>query len=270
MTGAIALVDNGATTNCIDINLVRKMSWPLQKLWQPTLAKNADGTNNAGGLIRHKIQLTLHIDGRRIEQDFFTTWLGTWEKVILGHPWLATHNPQINWISREVKLKGDATPCSPTRSPKTPWHQQLFRIHPYRWIVSPHQATRETPWRPKPKKWKMELQPEEFTDEPHQAVANPESSPIPIYDTVPTKRNRWWRRCPSRSRSTESLFNEFIGNADLWETRLIINSPVINSDLPTDITSLLLPISNLSLDEPTHVPELVENMVMVDHDLSGG
>ena len=37
-----------------------------------------------------------------------------------------------------------------------------------------------------------------------------------------------------------------------------------------ELTSLLLPISDLSLDEPACTPELVENMVMADHDLSGG
>ena len=37
-----------------------------------------------------------------------------------------------------------------------------------------------------------------------------------------------------------------------------------------EIASLLLLISNLSLDEPTRAPKLVDNMVMVDHNLSGG
>ena len=37
-----------------------------------------------------------------------------------------------------------------------------------------------------------------------------------------------------------------------------------------EISSLLLLIFDLSLNEPTCKPKLVENMVMVDHDLSGG
>ena len=59
-------------------------------------------------------------------------------------------------------------------------------------------------------------------------------------------------------------------NADPWETRLIENSPEIKPDLSTKITFLLLPISDPSLDKPTCAPELIENMVTVDHDLSGG
>ena len=58
--------------------------------------------------------------------------------------------------------------------------------------------------------------------------------------------------------------------ADPWETRSNNSSPEIKLDLPTEIPSLLLPISNLFLDEPTHMPELTENMVTEDHDLSGG
>ena len=191
------------------------------------------------------------------------------EKVILGHPWLTAYNPHIDWISRKVTLKGDTIPCSPMRSPTPPRYQQLNRIHPYGWIVLPHQAIRETLWRPKPRKWKMELQPEEFIDKPH--LASIKESLIPIYDTVPTKRHRKRRRRrPSRSRSTESLLDESVGNTDPWETRLIINSPEIKLDLPMEIASLLLLISDLSFAELTHVPELVENMVMVDHNLNEG
>ena len=59
-------------------------------------------------------------------------------------------------------------------------------------------------------------------------------------------------------------------NADPWETRSNSKSPEIKPDLPIEIPSLLLPIPDLSLNEPTHTPELTENMVTVDHDLSGG
>ena len=37
-----------------------------------------------------------------------------------------------------------------------------------------------------------------------------------------------------------------------------------------EIPSLLLLIPDLPLDEPAHMPELIENRVTVDHDLSGG
>ena len=72
---ATALVDSGAMICCIDIDFTRRMKWPLKKLWRPTLARNADGSSNAGGLIRSKIWLTFQIDRRTLTQDFFATQL---------------------------------------------------------------------------------------------------------------------------------------------------------------------------------------------------
>lgn len=110
--------------------------------------------------------------------------LGQEEKVILGYPWLTAHNSQIDWISGEIKLKGNTISCLPMGSMKTPQFQQLSRIHSYCWIMLPCQVTRETLWRMNSDKWKLELQPEEFTNEPHQALINQGNSLIPIYDMV--------------------------------------------------------------------------------------
>ena len=103
-TKTIALIDSGAMICCVDLEFTREMKWPLQKLWRPTLARNANGTNNSRGLIRYKIRLTLLIDSKKIEQDFFATRLEK-EKIILGHPWLTIHNPSINWTAGKVTLE---------------------------------------------------------------------------------------------------------------------------------------------------------------------
>ena len=94
-TKTVALIDSGAMICCVNLEFAQEMKWPLQKLWRPTLARNADRTNNSGSLIRYKIRLTLLINGKKIKQDFFTTRLEK-EKVILGHPWLTVHNPRID------------------------------------------------------------------------------------------------------------------------------------------------------------------------------
>ena len=115
----------------------------------------------------------------------------------------------------------------------------------------------------------MELQPEEFTDEPYLANVEPLS---PIHETVPTRRNnrRRRRRQSSWLRSMESLLDEYWTNANPWATRLISNSLEIKLELPMETTSLLLLISDLPHDKPVHTPEINENMVTVDHNLSGG
>ena len=107
----IALIDSGAMICCVDLDFTREMKWPPQKLWRPTLARNANGTNNSGGLIRYKIHLMLLIDGKKIKQDFFATRLEK-EKIILGHPWLTIHNPRIDWTIGKVTLEQETNPCS--------------------------------------------------------------------------------------------------------------------------------------------------------------
>ena len=118
-TETIALIDSGAMICCVNLEFAREMKWPLQKLWRPTLARNADGTNNSGSLIRYKIRLMLLIDGKKIEQDFFTTRLEK-EKIILGHPWLTIHNLSINWTTGKVTLEQGTSPCSSPRPTTTP------------------------------------------------------------------------------------------------------------------------------------------------------
>ena len=107
----IALIDSGAMICCVDLDFTREMKWPPQKLWRPTLARNANGTNNSGGLIRYKIHLMLLIDGKKIKQDFFATRLEK-EKIILGHPWLTIHNLRIDWTIGKVTLEQETNPCS--------------------------------------------------------------------------------------------------------------------------------------------------------------
>ena len=145
-TETVALIDSGAMICCIDLEFAREMKWPLQKLWRPTLAKNANGTNNSGGLIRYKIRLTLLIDSKKIEQDFFATRLEK-EKVILGHPWLTVHNPRINWTTGKVTLEQGTNPRSSPESATPRGRKQSPRNHPYGWIVPPHEALRDVPRR---------------------------------------------------------------------------------------------------------------------------
>ena len=145
-TEKIALIDSGAMICCIDLEFAREMKWPLQKLWQPTLARNADGTNNSSGLIRYKIRLTLLIDGKKIEQDFFATRLEK-EKIILGHPWLTVHNPRIDWTTGKVTLEQETSPRSSPESTIPRGHNLSPRNHLYGWIVPPHEAMGDAPRR---------------------------------------------------------------------------------------------------------------------------
>jgi len=82
---------------------VAKHRFKLQKLKRLLIVKNVDGTVNSGGAITHQVECNVFYKGHmeRMWMDVYD--LGKME-VILGMPWLATHNPEINWEMGEVKI----------------------------------------------------------------------------------------------------------------------------------------------------------------------
>jgi len=98
-----ALLDSRATGLFMDTTFVQEKGFKIEKLKKPLLVKNVDGTVNAGGAIMHQIECNMffkrHVERARID----ICNLGKTE-VILGMPWLAAHNPEIDWEKGEVKM----------------------------------------------------------------------------------------------------------------------------------------------------------------------
>ena len=103
-----ALLDSGAMGIFMDRQTVARHGFKLQKLERPLVVRNVNGTNNSGGAITHQVECNVFYKGHmeRMRMDIYN--LGKTE-VILGIPWLATHNPEINWETGEVKI----TRCLP-------------------------------------------------------------------------------------------------------------------------------------------------------------
>ena len=103
-----ALLDSGVTGIFMDKDFAEEQGFRLEKLDKPVEVKNVDGTNNNGGRIEYEIQCNMYFEGHveRIKVDVCR--LGR-TKVILGMPWLAAHNPEIDWEKGEVKM----TRCPP-------------------------------------------------------------------------------------------------------------------------------------------------------------
>ena len=103
-----ALLDSGATGIFMDKDFAEEQGFKLAKLEKPIEVKNVDGMDNNGGKIEYKIECNMYFEGHveRIRVDICT--LGR-TKVILGMPWLAAHNPEIDWEKGEVKM----TRCPP-------------------------------------------------------------------------------------------------------------------------------------------------------------
>jgi len=80
----------------------------MEKLKKPLLVRNVDGIVNAGGAITHQIECNMFFKGHMERARINVCNLGKTE-VILGMPWLAAYNPEIDWEKEEVEM----TCCPP-------------------------------------------------------------------------------------------------------------------------------------------------------------
>jgi len=90
-----ALLDSGAMGMFMDKRTAAKHRFKLQKLERPIAIRNVDKTNNSRGAITHQVEYNIYYKGyvERMRMDVCN--LGKTE-VILGMPWLAVHNLEIN------------------------------------------------------------------------------------------------------------------------------------------------------------------------------
>jgi len=102
------LLDSGATGLFMDTTFAREKGFRMEKMKNSLLVKNVDKIVNIGGAIMHQVECNMFFKGHveRVRMDVCNL-----EKteVILGMPWLAAHNPEIDWEKGEVKM----TRCPP-------------------------------------------------------------------------------------------------------------------------------------------------------------
>jgi len=118
-----ALLDSGATGMFMDKQTAARHGFKLQKLERPIAVRNVDGTNNSRGAITHQIECNVFFKGHIERMRMDVCDLGKTE-VILGMPWLAAHNPEINWETEEVKM----TRCPPLCGRKSQKREKVKRI----------------------------------------------------------------------------------------------------------------------------------------------
>jgi len=98
-----ALLDSRATGLFIDTTFAKEKGFKMEKLKKPLLVRNVDGTVNAGGAITHQVECNMFFKGHMERARMDVCNLGKTE-LILEMPWLAAHNPEIDWEKREVKM----------------------------------------------------------------------------------------------------------------------------------------------------------------------
>ncbi len=102
----LALLDSGAGGIFMDQNFAKTHGFKLIPLVEPLTVFNVDGTPNKRGTITHYTKTEVTINGRTTLVDFYISGLGK-QRVILGFPWLQTHNPDIDWCAGTLKWKLD-------------------------------------------------------------------------------------------------------------------------------------------------------------------
>jgi hypothetical protein len=92
----VALVDLGATENFLNLTYAKWLRLPIKRLKNPRKLYNVDGTKNKAGELCYYMDLEMRMGTMTTKLRFFLSNLGE-HKAILGYPWFATVQPNINW-----------------------------------------------------------------------------------------------------------------------------------------------------------------------------
>jgi len=98
-----ALLDSGATRLVMSSEFTRKQGFKLKKLERPVNVRNMNGSFNKEGPIENTVEVNIYYQGHRKRTEINVIGGQKWT-VILGMPWLARHNPEINWRMGKVKM----------------------------------------------------------------------------------------------------------------------------------------------------------------------
>ena len=98
-----ALLDSGTTELVMSSEFARKQGFRMKKLERPVQVRNVDGSFNKEGLIENTVEVNIYYKGH-VERTEIDVIGGQKWSVILGMPWLARHNPKIDWRTGEVKM----------------------------------------------------------------------------------------------------------------------------------------------------------------------
>ena len=120
------LLDSGATGLVMSSEFARKQGFKLKKLKRPMNVRNVDGSLNKEGPIENMVEVNIYYKGHRERTEIDVIGGQKWT-VILGMPWLACHNPEIDWRTEEVKIMRCLEECGKQWRPvqgKLGWEKQ--------------------------------------------------------------------------------------------------------------------------------------------------
>ena len=122
-----ALLDSGATGLVMSEEFARKHKFRRMKLERPVYVRNVDGTLNYVGPIVDTVEVEIFFKGHKERTSIDVIGGQKWS-VILGMPWLARHNPEIDWKTGEVQMTRCPDECGKKwrtgRQTKLGWQKQ--------------------------------------------------------------------------------------------------------------------------------------------------
>jgi len=98
-----ALLDSSATGLVMSSKFARKQEFKLKKLDRLIYVRNVDSLLNKKGLIEYMVEVNIYYQGHRERMEINMIEGQKWQ-VILGMPWLAHYNSEIDWRTGEVKM----------------------------------------------------------------------------------------------------------------------------------------------------------------------
>jgi hypothetical protein len=110
----MALLDCRATGLLIDRGFVDRNRITTRTLSRPIPVYNIDGTLNEAGSICEVVDVVLSYRDHSKRVRFTVTGLRK-QNAILGYTWLKEHNPEVDWVTKEVKMSCCPGHCSTCR-----------------------------------------------------------------------------------------------------------------------------------------------------------
>lgn len=91
--------------------LVKNADLPTKERRRAVIMRNADGTENKSGKLKHDAEIQIDIGGHKETVNALVSDISSAD-VFLGYDWLVKHNPEIDWEHQEVKFSRCPNNCT--------------------------------------------------------------------------------------------------------------------------------------------------------------
>ena len=142
------LLNSRATGLVMSLEFTKKQRFKLKKMEGLIYVRNIDGLFNKEELIEHMVEVNIYYQGHRKRTEIDVIGGQKWS-VILGMPWLACHNSEIDWKTGEVKM---------TRCPEKYGKQWRLKQEKLEWQKQKEEEAKEEAGRKQEKKEKKKKQ----------------------------------------------------------------------------------------------------------------